>query len=72
MRLTKTVYQKCHFTLVYPTLYVTVLHMKLHHVKQNTELANVTVKQWVLNIYNAYILTCTLFRYAIFSTRKVT
>jgi len=37
---------------------------------KHCEPVTVTVKQYVLNIYNAYILTCILFRYAFLSTRK--
>jgi len=39
---------------------------------KHCELVAVSVKQWVLNIHNAYILTCILFRYAFLSTRRVT
>ena len=38
---------------------------------KHCELVTVTVKQWVLNIYNAHILTYILFKYAFLSSRKV-
>ena len=38
---------------------------------KHCEPVTVTVKQWVLNIHNAYILACILFRYAFLSTRKI-